>query len=261
MRTPLYQLDAFTQKRFSGNPAAVMPLNEFPADALMQAIAAENNLAETAFLVPKDGDYLLRWFTPAVEVPLCGHATLASAAVVMERLEPGRDRVVFHSKSGPLTVTRTDTGYLMDFPTRLSEPVAAPAGLAQSLGVAPAEVFVNSFNYMAVLSRPEMLRSLTPDIPAIARLDRSGLIVTAPGDGQYDFISRYFAPVKGIPEDPVTGSAHCMLMPYWARRLGRTELRAYQASARGGELLCRLVGERVQLEGHCVFYLEGEVEV
>jgi PhzF family phenazine biosynthesis protein len=261
MRTPLFQLDAFTTKRFSGNPAAVMPLSQFPADALMQAIAAENNLAETAFLVPKDGDYLLRWFTPAVEVPLCGHATLASAAVVMERLEPGRNRVVFHSKSGPLTVTRAGAGYLMDFPVRLSEKTPAPVGLTEALGVAPVEVFVNSFNYMAVLPSPEILRSLTPDIAAIARIDRSGVIVTAPGDGPYNFISRYFAPAKGIPEDPVTGSAHCMLMPYWVKRLGKSELRAYQASARGGELVCRLVDERVQLEGQCVFYLEGEVEI
>lgn len=261
MRTPLFQLDAFTRKRFSGNPAAVMPMSEFPQDAAMQAIAAENNLAETAFLVPKDGDYLLRWFTPAVEVPLCGHATLASAAVVMERLEPGRNKVVFHSKSGPLTVTRAGTAYVMDFPTRPSEPVLPPVGLTEALGTAPTEVFVNAFNYMAVLPQPQDLRSLKPDIAAIARMDRSGVIVTAPGDGPYDFISRYFAPAKGIPEDPVTGSAHCMLMPYWVRQLGRAELRAYQASARGGELLCRLAGERVQLEGHCVFYLEGTAEV
>jgi PhzF family phenazine biosynthesis protein len=261
MRTPLYQLDAFTSQRFAGNPAAVMPMSQFPADTLMQAIAAENNLAETAFLVPQGDDYLLRWFTPTTEVPLCGHATLASAAVVMERLQPGRKTAVFHTKSGPLTVTRTSTGYLMDFPSRPSEPVAAPAGLSNALGAVPTEVFVNAFNYMAVLQRPDALRRLRPDIAAIARLDRSGLIVTAPGDGVYDFISRYFAPAKGIPEDPVTGSAHCMLMPYWVRRLGRSGLRAHQASPRGGDLSCRLAGERVELEGTCVFYLEGEAQI
>jgi PhzF family phenazine biosynthesis protein len=261
MRTPLYQLDAFTSERFAGNPAAVMPMSAFPSDSLMQAIAAENNLAETAFLVPQGNDYLLRWFTPATEVPLCGHATLASAAVVMERLQPERSRVVFHTKSGPLTVTRTSTGYLMDFPTRAADPVHAPAGLSEALGEQPTEVFVNAFNYMALLPGPDTLRGLNPDIAAIARLDRSGVIVTAPGDGPFDFVSRYFAPAKGIPEDPVTGSAHCMLVPYWARRLGKTELRAHQASRRGGDLTCRLVGERVELEGTCVFYLEGQAEV
>jgi PhzF family phenazine biosynthesis protein len=261
MRTPLFQLDAFTTRRFAGNPAAVMPLEQFPADSLMQTIAAENNLSETAFLVRDGADYQLRWFTPATEVPLCGHATLASAAVVMERLEPGRKTVVFHTKSGPLTVRRTPTGYLMDFPSRPSEPIAVPTALSEALGVVPTEVLVNSFNYMAVLERPATLRSLNPDMAAIARIDRSGIIVTAPGEAQYDFISRYFAPAKGIPEDPVTGSAHCMLMPYWAERLGRTELRAHQASARGGDLLCRLSGNRVELEGACVFYLEGEAEV
>lgn len=233
----------------------------FPEDAVLQAIAAENNLAETAFLVKEDSDYRLRWFTPSTEVPLCGHATLASAAVVMERLEPGRSSVVFHSASGPLTVNRTDTGYVMDFPVRLSEPVSIPAGLAEALGIVPIEVFVNAFNYMAVLEDPSVLRNLAPNIAALARMDRSGVIVTAPGDGSYDFVSRYFAPAKGIPEDPVTGAAHCMLTPYWAKRLGKTEFRAFQASRRGGEIICRLVRDRIELEGACVFYLEGEVDI
>jgi PhzF family phenazine biosynthesis protein len=261
MRTPIFQIDAFTTHRFAGNPAAVMPMDSFPDDALMQAIAAENNLAETAFLVPEGGDYRLRWFTPLVEVPLCGHATLTSAAVVMERLEPGRTSVVFHSKSGPLTVKRTDAGYVMDFPARPSEPVSTPPGLAEALGVAPIEVFVNAFNYMVLLKNVQVLRGLAPEMAALARLDRPGVIVTAPGDGIYDFVSRYFAPAKGIPEDPVTGAAHCMLAPYWAKRLGKTEFRAFQASRRGGEIICRLAGDRVELEGSCVFYLEGEVEI
>jgi PhzF family phenazine biosynthesis protein len=261
MRTPLFQLDAFTTHRFAGNPAAVMPLKEFLPDALLQILAAENNLSETAFLVPQGSDYQLRWFTPAVEVPLCGHATLASAAVVMERLEPSRSKVVFHTKSGPLTVGRTSSGYVMDFPTRPSEKTSAPAGLKEALGATPTEVLVNPFNYVVVLEQPETLRSLKPNLAAVAQIDRGGVIVTAPGDKGYDFISRYFAPAKGIPEDPVTGSAHCALVPYWSARLGRNELRAHQASARGGDLLCRLVGDRVELEGSCVFYLEGEVEV
>jgi PhzF family phenazine biosynthesis protein len=261
MRTPIFQIDAFTIRRFAGNPAAVMPMDRFLADAVMQAIAAENNLAETAFLVPEDGDYRLRWFTPKVEVPLCGHATLASAAVVMERLEPGRNTVVFHTASGPLTVKRTDAGYIMDFPTRPSEKISAPHGLAEALGVVPIEVFVNAFNYMAVLEGAQVLREIAPDMAVLARMDRPGVIVTAPGDGVYDFISRYFAPAKGIPEDPVTGAAHCMLTPYWAKRMGKTEFRAYQASRRGGEVVCRLAGKRVELEGSCVFYLEGEVEI
>lgn len=261
MRTPLFQVDAFASRLFAGNPAAVMPLASFPPDAVLQDIAAENNLAETAFLVPNGGDYRLRWFTPTVEVPLCGHATLASAAVVMERLEPGRERVVFHSASGPLTVTKTKAGYLMDFPVRLSERVPAPPGFAEALGAAPVEVTVNAFNYMALLESPRILRELAPDMAAIARLDRGGVIVTAPGDGGYDFVSRYFAPAKGIPEDPVTGSAHCMLAPFWAQRLGKLEFRAFQASRRGGEVTCRLAGDRVELEGSCVFYLAGEVEL
>jgi PhzF family phenazine biosynthesis protein len=260
MRAPIFQIDAFAARLFTGNPAAVIPLDRFPEDAVLQAIAAENNLAETAFLVPEGGEYHLRWFTPAVEVPLCGHATLASAALVMERLQPGRREVVFHSASGPLKVQRVGTGYVLDFPARLSEPMAIPPALAQALGAVPVEVCVNEFNYLARLESVASLRALAPDMSALARLDRDGVIVTAPGDGNYDFISRYFAPAKGIPEDPVTGAAHCMLAPYWAPRLGQTAFRAFQASRRGGEVLCRVVGDRVHLEGTCVFYLEGTVE-
>jgi PhzF family phenazine biosynthesis protein len=261
LRTPIFQVDAFASSRFTGNPAAVMPMASFPEDAVLQAIAAENNLSETAFLVADDGGYRLRWFTPVTEVPLCGHATLASAAVVMERLEPGRSTVVFQSASGPLTVERAAAGYRMNFPLRPSELIVAPDGLATALGAVPVEVFANTFNYLALLESPQLLRALTPDMAALARVDRGGVIVTAAGEGTYDFISRYFAPAKGIPEDPVTGAAHCMLVPYWAKRLGKTEFRAFQASPRGGEVICRLVGDRVELEGTCVFYLEGEVQI
>jgi PhzF family phenazine biosynthesis protein len=261
MRTRIFQLDAFTSRRFAGNPAAVMPLEAFPPDSAMQAIAAENNLAETAFIVPDAGDYKIRWFTPTVEVPLCGHATLASAAVVMERLQPGRDVVVFHSASGPLTVRRSAGGYAMDFPVRRSQPAAAPAELIAALGVSPIEVVADSFNYLVRLETVRQVREIKPDLAAIAKLDRSGVVVTAADAGQYDFVSRYFAPAKGIPEDPVTGGAHCGLTPFWAERLGKSAFRAFQASARGGEIGCRLMGDRVELEGACVFYLEGWVEV
>lgn len=261
MRIPIYQVDAFTTRRFAGNPAAVMPLQRFLPDTTLQSIAAENNLSETAFLVPQSGDYRLRWFTPATEVPLCGHATLASSAVVMQKLEPGRTQVVFHTASGPLTVNQTPTGYVMDFPARPAEPIPTPRDLAEALGVEPVEVLADAFNYTALLQSAQAVRDLTPDFAAIACLDRGGVIVTAPGEASYDCISRYFAPAKGIAEDPVTGGAHCMLTPYWAERLNKTELRAYQASRRGGEMICRLRKNRVELEGACVFYLEGEVEI
>jgi PhzF family phenazine biosynthesis protein len=261
MQARIFQLDAFATRRFTGNPAAVVLLERYPDDAVLQAVAAENNLAETAFLVRDGDDYRLRWFTPAVEVPLCGHATLASSAVVMERLEPERRRVVFHTASGALTVDRTGTGYAMDFPQRLSATVQAPAELATILGAMPIEVLADAFNYLAVLDSAQAVRDLSPDIAGIARLDRSGLIVTAAGDPPYDFTSRYFAPAKGIPEDPVTGGAHCALAPYWAVRLGKSDLRAWQASKRGGEIVCRVAGDRIRLEGSCVFYLQGEVDI
>jgi PhzF family phenazine biosynthesis protein len=261
MRAPFFQLDAFTQQRFAGNPAAVILVERFPADAAMQRIAAENNLAETAFLVPAGGDYRLRWFTPVLEVPLCGHGTLATAAVVMERLEPGRTSVTFHTASGPLPVHRSGTGFVMNFPSRPSESVAAPAGLIDALGAEPLEIFENTFNYLALFADARQVRGLTPDLAVLAKLRRPGVIVTAADVGPYDFVSRYFAPAKGIPEDPVTGAAHCMLAPIWAKRLGKTSFRAFQASARGGEVTCRLLGDRVELEGHCAFYLEGSVEL
>jgi PhzF family phenazine biosynthesis protein len=261
VRALIFKLDAFARRVFTGNPAAVVVLPTFPADTVMQAVAAENNLSETAFLVQDGDDYLLRWFTPKIEVPICGHATLASAAVVMERLQPVRHQVTFHSASGPLPVRRTGDGYRMNFPARPSSPIAVPSALVKALHVNPVEVLANQFNYMVLISSVEALRQLAPDIAALMRLDRPGVIVTAPGDGMYDFVSRYFAPAKGIPEDPVTGAAHCMLTPYWANRLAKTSFRAFQASPRGGEVLCRLSGDRVELEGSCVFYLEGEVEV
>jgi PhzF family phenazine biosynthesis protein len=260
MRTPIFQVDAFTTRRFAGNPAAVMLLDRFPDDGLLQTLAAENNLPATAFLVPDGGDYRIRWFTPTRDLPLCGHGTFASAAVVMERLEPGRDGVVFHSPSGPLTVTRTASGYFVGFPARLARPVPAPPGLAEALGATPVEVWADPFNLLVLLEGAPVVRELAPDVAAVARLGSHGVIVTAPRVGGYDFISRYFTPAQGLAEDSVTG-AHCALTPFWARRLGKTELRAFQASKRGGEIVCRLAGDRVELEGACVFYLEGQVEI
>ena len=261
MRTRLYQLDAFTAHRFRGNPAAVMPLPEFLPDATLQAIAAENNLSETAFLVGGAGRYRLRWFTPGVEVPLCGHATLASAAVVMERLEPGASAVVFDTASGPLTVRRAPAGYIMDFPSRTVLPMAATPALERALGARPRELLADETNYLVLLQDEAAVRALAPDMAGLTALERLGVIVTAPGSGGYDMVSRYFTPARGVPEDPVTGSAHCALAPFWAARLGKPQLRAYQASRRGGELLCRVRGARVELEGQCVFYLEGEAQL
>ena len=259
MNERIFQVDAFASRLFSGNPAAVVVLDHFLPDAILQAIAAENNLAETAFLVAKDGDYDLRWFSPKVEVPLCGHATFASAAVVMERIEPKRQQVVFNTASGLLPVQRTGAGYVMNFPQRPSAPITPSPELVAALCVQPVEVLMNQFNYMAVLANETQVRQLAPDLAAIARMDRPGVIVTATGDGQYDFVSRYFAPAKGIAEDPVTGAAHCMLAPYWSKRLGKMEFNAFQASARGGEVRCRVVKDRVELEGECVFFLEGKI--
>lgn len=261
MHAPLFQVDAFTTQRFRGNPAAVVLLEKYLPDTVLQAIAAENNLSETAFLVRAGEDYRIRWFTPKLEVSLCGHATLASAAVVMQRLERGRRRVVFDSASGPLTVVAEEDRYVMNFPARPAQSIPTPAGFADALGTEPVGVFANVHNYMALLSSAQAVRELKPDLAAVARIDRPGVIVTAAGDAGYDCVSRYFAPAKGISEDPVTGGAHCMLVPYWSARLGKMEINAYQASARGGELRCRALGERVELGGHCVFYLEGQVEI
>jgi len=238
-----------------------MLMAAYPDDGVLRALAAENNLSETAFLVPDGDDFQIRWFTPTVEVPLCGHATLAAAAVVLERLEPSRNGVVFRSASGPLTVSRANAGgYRMDFPARRCEAAAGSQGLAAAIGAAPREVAWDGFNFIARLDDAAAVRGLAPDLVAVAALPCVGVVVTAEGEAPFDFVSRYFAPAKGIPEDPVTGGAHCALTPFWSARLGRTEFRAMQVSPRRGELTCRLKGERVELEGACVFYLEGEAQ-
>ena len=264
MDIALYQIDAFTDRLFSGNPAAVCPLENWLPDSVMQRIAAENNLSETAFFVPRegaDGDqaFELRWFTPAVEVPLCGHATLATAFVIATILAPGTERMRFETRSGQLEVTRRGDLFAMDFPARPPEPVATSPGLTAALGRAPRELLAAS-SYLAVFADEAEVAALAPDMTAIAALDRDGVIVTAAGR-EVDFVSRYFAPAAGIPEDPVTGSAHCVLTPYWAKRLGRDSLHARQISARGGELFCEDRGERVTVAGRAVRYLEGRIFV
>ncbi|MGO8915159.1 MAG: PhzF family phenazine biosynthesis protein [Stellaceae bacterium] len=261
MRLPLYQIDAFTDRRFGGNPAAVVPLEEWLPDAVLQAIAAENNLSETAFLRREGEDYALRWFTPAVEVDLCGHATLASAYAIFRFLEPWREQVEFRTlKAGRLSVARRGDLLAMDFPARPPRPAAAPPGLAEALGKAP-EAVLAARDILAVYARAEEVEALAPDISALARLDCYAVIATAPGSGGVDFVSRFFAPRQGIPEDPVTGSAHCTLVPSWAERLGKPALSARQLSQRGGALACELKGERVVIAGRCVLYLEGAITV
>lgn len=259
MKIPIYQIDAFTGRLFSGNPAAVCPLDRWLEDATMQAIAAENNLAETAFIVPQGDCYGLRWMTPTVEVDLCGHATLAAAFVVMSYLEAQRDVVRFQSRSGELTVRRDGDLFAMDFPAMSPEPIAVSDALAQGLGKRPVEVHA-ARDYMAVYESEEDVASLQPDMGLLARLDRFAVIATAPGK-HCDFVSRFFAPAQGVPEDPVTGSAHCTLAPYWAKRLGKNKLHARQISPRGGELFCEVSGDRVILRGRAVLYLEGFIYV
>ena len=226
----------------------------------MQAIASENNLSETAFLLPRDQGYAIRWFTPKIEVDLCGHATLASAYVVNRHLVPGCPQVVFQSASGVLTVTCDGDRFTMDFPSLPGTPYDDHEAVTAALGRTPQEVLLAP-KMMAVLGTADDVRAAAPNLELIAGLPARGLIITAPGEAPYDFVSRYFAPKGGIPEDPVTGSAHCTLSPYWAARLGKTQLRAHQASARGGDLEIEDRGERVFITGQVVPYLEGRIFV
>jgi PhzF family phenazine biosynthesis protein len=260
MKLPLYQVDAFTSRVFGGNPAAVVPLDRWLDDATLQAIAAENNLAETAFLLGGDGDYQIRWMTPTDEVDLCGHATLASAWVVFHRLEPGRDEVCFRSQSGPLRVLAEDERLCLDFPSRPAVGAAnSVEALAAALGRRPA-LTLAARDYLALFDSEQEVRDLRPEMARVAALDRMGVIATARGQ-DCDFVSRFFAPQVGVPEDPVTGSAHCTLVPFWAARLGKARLFARQVSKRGGELWCEERGERVAIAGHAVPYLEGVIDV
>ena len=264
MRLPIYQLDAFTSRLFAGNPAAVVPLEgEWPPDATLQAIAAENNLAETAYFIRRGEEWELRWFTPAVEIDLCGHATLASAAVIFRHIEPERQRAVFRTrKAGALVVTRQGEELALDLPSRPPTKLANPPldALEAALGRRPVEALA-ARDWLCLFEATEDVHNLRPDFTAIAKLDTFGLICTAPGVGEFDFVSRFFAPAKGVDEDPVTGSAHSTLVPFWAERLGRTHLRASQVSKRGGELTCDLQGDRVVLAGRVAHYLDGWITV
>lgn len=260
MRIPIYQIDAFSSEVFRGNPAAVCPLDEWLPDSVLQAIGAENNLSETAFIRPTGEDWDLRWFTPVIEVDLCGHATLASAYVIFQYLEPARTTVTFASRSGPLVVTRAEDLLTLDFPVLKAEACDTPGELSRGLGRSPTQTLTGTFDFMAVYGSEEEVRALRPDMEVLRAIACRGVIATAPGR-ECDFVSRFFAPAAGIPEDPVTGSAHCMLTPYWAARLGKDRLHAFQVSTRGGELWCEPAGDRVRITGRAARYLEGEVFV
>ncbi len=262
MEIPIYQVDAFTSRAFGGNPAAICPLDSWLDAATMQAIAEENNLSETAFFVANGADYDIRWFTPTMEVDLAGHPTLASAHVIFEHLETGRDEVLFHTQIGDrLTITRDGGRIAMDFPSRPPVPRDGLDGMAAALGAEPAEVLAARDGF-AVFESEDQVRALAPDMARVAEIDVFCVIATAPGSKpDCDFVSRVFAPGAGIPEDPVTGSAHATLIPYWANRLGKSELFARQISARGGELWCRDRGERVTIAGQAVTYMQGTLRL
>jgi PhzF family phenazine biosynthesis protein len=261
MIIPIYQADAFTDKLFGGNPAAICPLTEWLPDETMQKIAIENNLAETAFFVKNETGYKLRWFTPEYEIDLCGHATLASAHILFTQLGHKEDTIHFETvKAGALIVTKSGDKYTMDFPSRPPIYIEMPNGLVEALGDAvPLEV-LRSRDYFLVYESEDDINDIVPDFFALSKMDTVGVIVTAPGKN-VDFVSRFFAPGAGVPEDPVTGSAHCNLIPYWADKLGKTKLHAYQLSSRKGELWCELKGDRVLMSGNAVTYLKGEIFV
>jgi PhzF family phenazine biosynthesis protein len=262
MEIPIYQIDAFAERLFAGNPAAVCPLEAWLPDATLQAIALENNLSETAYFIPLGpGHYHIRWFTPGREVNLCGHATLATAHVLFHELGEAGTRLRFESRSGELVVERESDWLVLDFPAQPPQACEAPVGLLESLEGEPQEVWFSAEDYIVVYGSEQAIRDLQPDFGRLAEVEARGVAVTAPGLDGVDFVSRFFAPRAGINEDPVTGSAHCKLTPLWSERLGKAELRARQLSARGGELRCRLAGERVLLAGKGVSYLKGRITV
>lgn len=260
MTIPYYEVLAFTDRLFAGNPAGICILEEWLPDPLLQKIAAENNLAETAFFIDRGNFFDIRWLSPLAEIDLCGHATIGSAHVLFQHLGRSGNSLTFQSrKSGELRVDRVDDRLVLDFPSRPPSPCHVPPLLAQSLGREPKEVYKGR-DYMAVFERPEEVAGIVPDFAALMKLDGQGVFVTAPGT-ESDFVSRYFAPRVGVPEDPVTGSIHCTLIPYWSKRLGKTKLHARQLSPRGGELFCEDRGDRVGIGGTAVTYIEGTVHV
>lgn len=261
MKIKMYQADAFTDKLFRGNPAAICMLDEWLPETIMQAIAAENNLAETAFIVTTEVGYEIRWFTPMVEVDLCGHATLAAAHIIFQHYNPSAIELVFHShRSGTLKVSKTDGMLTLDFPVDTYSKVPTPDALIKGLGIEPMETLRGKTDYMAVLPSEEDVEKLRPDFSVLNTLDGRGIIVTATGSTT-DFVSRFFAPQSGINEDPVTGSAHTTLTPYWAAELGRDTLSAIQLSDRKGYLWCKMQGSRVAISGNAVTFMQGEIEL
>ncbi len=254
----IYEVDAFTDRVFSGNPAAIVPLTDWLDDDVMQNIAAENNLSETAYFVEEsDGSYNIRWFTPQTEVDLCGHATLASAHVLYNHLGFEGEKVIFQSKSGELSVKKWKGMYWMNFPSNPPDPIPVPKMLPEAIGTVPLYTGVNT-DLLVLVQDEEVVQSLKPDFGTLKRMGTRGVIVTAPGS-EVDFVSRFFAPGVGIPEDPVTGSAHTVLTPFWSNRLGKTEMKARQISERGGDLICIQKGQRVEIGGKAVTYLIGEI--
>jgi PhzF family phenazine biosynthesis protein len=257
----IYQVDAFTEKLFSGNPAAVCPLHQWPGDDLMQQIAMENNLAETAFYVRIGDQYEIRWFTPTVEVDLCGHATLAAAYVLFHHEGHTTNTIHFHShRSGPLSVTQQGDFLTLNFPASSFEPLDSSEGMEAMFGTAPIEAGKSRMDYMFVFETESQIRNAVPNLDSIAKLGARGLIITAKGD-EVDFVSRFFAPQSGINEDPVTGSAHTVLTPYWSQKLGKKDLTARQLSPRGGYLKCTILGDRVLISGQAKLYLTGEIHL
>ncbi len=260
MKLKIFQADAFTEKLFAGNPAAVCPLDKWLPDEVMQKIAAENNLAETAFYIPKENDFHLRWFTPAVEVDLCGHATLATAHVMFNHLGYGKPQINFHSMSGMLSVKKNGESITLNFPKDELHKTETPKAISDAIAVVPEEVFKGKNVLLVVLKSQKDLEEIKPKINFIEAAHPHGVIFTAKGN-DVDFVSRCFFPNCGINEDPVTGSAHCILTPYWAAKLGKTKLTARQLSKRTGNLVCELIGDRVEISGKAITYLTGEIEV
>ncbi len=261
MKIPIFQVDAFTSRVFSGNPAAVCILEKWLDDHLLQCIAAENNLSETAFVVPNNGYFDLRWFTPTTEVTLCGHATLAAAFVLFNIYQHPEESVHFQTrKRGRLTVTARSDLLEMDFPAIPVFNQSPPKGLFRALGVEPLEIYGSDEDMLVVLDSEQTIRRVSPDFALLGQVDCRGVIITARGE-KCDFVSRFFGPRVGISEDPVTGSAHCVLTPYWAEKLKKTFLHAFQVSGRGGELFCEHLGHRVKISGRAALYLKGEITV
>ena len=260
MKLAIYQIDAFAEKVFTGNPAAVVPLQKWLSDVTMQNIALENNLSETAFFIPVENGFHIRWFTPAIEVNLCGHATLASAHVLFHHLNYPEKEIRFQSKSGILKVKKDVELIVLDFPTSEVNEVELPANIEKAFGINPQKCFKGREDLMFVFKNQEEIKNLQPDFSFLKTLEMRGIIATAPSD-EYDFVSRFFAPREGIDEDPVTGSAHTMLIPYWAGELGKDKLVAKQISKRGGVLYCKNADDRVEIAGNAQTYLTGEILV